>query len=110
MNTKGRLCAKGPLGASFDTRLWRRNLVDWSIPVQLKKNEESGYLDWRGAVIAVVEGAATCIVEDRSHALTAGAMLLQPPGRVFSIGNETGEPMTAIWICARPVTGRRVVA
>ena len=97
----GSVIRHSPLAAQFGRLVYS---------VSIEKNEESGYLDWRGAVIAVVEGVATCIVEDRSHALTAGAMLLQPPGQVLSIGNETGEPMTAIWICARPVTGRRVVA
>jgi 2-keto-3-deoxy-L-rhamnonate aldolase RhmA/quercetin dioxygenase-like cupin family protein len=62
------------------------------------------------AVVAVVEGAARCVVEGRHHALDAGAMLLQPRGQVLSIANEADEPLVAIWVCASPMPGRRVVA
>jgi len=62
------------------------------------------------ASIAVVAGSAACTVEARHHVLAERATLLQPRDRAYSIGNETREPMAAIWVCAGEVPGRRVVA
>jgi len=61
------------------------------------------------ASIAIVEGAATCIVEGRHHALAERTTLLLPRGQVYSIRNETDEPMAAIWVCASPAPERRIV-
>ena len=62
------------------------------------------------AAVAVVKGAATCVVGNRRHTLAERTTLLQPRGQVHSISNETSEPMAAIWVCASPMPGRRVVA
>jgi len=61
------------------------------------------------ASIAIVQGAATCIVEGRHHALAERTTLLLPRGQVYSIRNETDEPMAAIWVCASPAPERRIV-
>lgn len=62
------------------------------------------------AAIAIVAGAATCIVDGRHHALAERATLLLPRGRVHSIRNESNEAMAAIWVCASAAPGRRIVA
>lgn len=62
------------------------------------------------ASIAVVEGAATCIVAGRHHALAERSTLFLPRGKAYSICNESDGPMAAIWVCASEKPERRIVA
>ncbi len=59
--------------------------------------------------ISIIEGRATCIVEGRRHAMTAGETALEPRGRVHYFVNESNGPMAMIWVYAGPMPERIVV-
>ncbi len=60
--------------------------------------------------IAIVDGAATCIVEGRHYALSGGATALVPRGRVHYFLNQAASPMAMLWVYAGPRPERLIVA
>ncbi len=59
--------------------------------------------------ISIISGQATCVVEGRRYAMTAGATALQPRGRVHYFINESAGPMEMLWVYAGPQPQRIVV-
>ena len=59
--------------------------------------------------ICIVNGAATCVVEGRRHALDNLGTALQPRGRVHYFINESNAPMAMLWFYAGPQPERLVV-
>jgi len=59
--------------------------------------------------ICIVEGTATCVVEDRRYSMKDCSTALQPRGRVHYFINESTKPMCMIWVYAGPQPERIVV-
>ena len=59
--------------------------------------------------IAIIDGAAACVVEGRRYVLSGGATALQPRGRVHYFINESDSPMAMLWVYAGPSPIRIVV-
>jgi 2-keto-3-deoxy-L-rhamnonate aldolase RhmA/quercetin dioxygenase-like cupin family protein len=59
--------------------------------------------------IAIISGAANCIVEGRKYEMRSGGTALQPRGRVHYFINESNSTMEMIWVYAGPRPERIVV-
>lgn len=59
--------------------------------------------------IAIIDGAATCVVEGRNFRLSDCATAMVPRGRIHYFRNDTTEKMTMLWVYAGPMPERIIV-